>query len=198
MGLELDYILGQTPLDEEEKNGLLIPSISTRKELDEFEQKNIEQAIQWLMSKRFKVDTILSEEFIKLLHKQMFGEVWAWAGEFRKSNKNLGIDRWKISTELKNLLDDTLYWIQKTTYPAEEIGIRFKHRLVSIHCFPNGNGRHSRLMADIIIEKIFNKPPYSWGAESDDKDNENRRHYIDAVQAADNNDYRLLLAFARS
>ena len=198
MGLELDYILGQTPLDEEEKNGLLIPSISTRKELDEFEQKNIEQAIQWLMSKRFKVDTILSEEFIKLLRKQMFGEVWAWAGEFRKSNKNLGIDRWKISTELKNLLDDTLYWIQKTTYPAEEIGIRFKHRLVSIHCFPNGNGRHSRLMADIIIEKIFNKPPYSWGAESDDKDNENRRHYIDAVQAADNNDYRLLLAFARS
>ncbi len=198
MGLELDYILGQTPLDEEEKNGLLIPSISTRKELDEFEQKNIEQAIQWLMSKRFKVDTILSEEFIKLLHKQMFGEVWAWAGEFRKSNKNLGIDRWKISTELKNLLDDTLYWIQKTTYPAEEIGIRFKHRLVSIHCFPNGNGRHSRLMADIIIEKIFNKPPYSWGAESDDKDNENRRHYIDAVQAADNNDYSLLLAFARS
>ena len=128
----------------------------------------------------------------------MFGEVWAWAGEFRKSNKNLGIDRWKISTELKNLLDDTLYWIQKTTYPAEEIGIRFKHRLVSIHCFPNGNGRHSRLMADIIIEKIFNKPPYSWGAESDDKDNENRRHYIDAVQAADNNDYSLLLAFARS
>ena len=198
MGLELDYILGQTPLDEEEKNGLLIPSISTRKELDEFEQKNIEQAIQWLMSKRFKVDTILSEEFIKSLHKQMFGEVWAWAGEFRKSNKNLGIDRWMISTELKNLLDDTLYWIQKTTYPAEEIGIRFKHRLVSIHCFPNGNGRHSRLMADIIIEKIFNKPPYSWGAESDDKDNENRRHYIDAVQAADNNDYSLLLAFARS
>jgi Fic-DOC domain mobile mystery protein B len=198
MGLELDYILGQTPLDEEEKNGLLIPSISTRKELDEFEQKNIEQAIQWLMSKRFKVDTILSEEFIKSLHKRMFGEVWAWAGEFRKSNKNLGIDRWIISTELKNLLDDTLYWIENTTYPAEEIGIRFKHRLVSIHCFPNGNGRHSRLMADIIIEKIFYKPPYSWGAESDNKDNENRKHYIDAVQAADKNDYSLLLAFARS
>lgn len=198
MGLELDYILGQTPLDEEEKNGLLIPSISTRKELDEFEQKNIEQAIQWLMSKRFKVDTILSEEFIKSLHKQMFGEVWAWAGEFRKSNKNLGIDRWKISTELKNLLDDTLYWIEKTTYPAEEIGIQFKHRLVSIHCFPNGNGRHSRLMADIIIEKIFNKQPYSWGAARDDKDNENRKRYINAVQAADKNDYSLLLAFARS
>ena len=198
MGLELDYILGQTPLDEEEKNGLLIPSISTRKELDEFEQKNIEQAIQWLMSKRFKVDTILSEEFIKSLHKRMFGEVWAWAGEFRKSNKNLGIDRWMISTELKNLLDDTLYWIENTTYTAEEIGIRFKHRLVSIHCFPNGNGRHSRLMADIIIEKIFNKPPYSWGAERDDKDNENRKRYIDAVQAADKNDYSLLLTFARS
>jgi Fic-DOC domain mobile mystery protein B len=198
MGLELDYILGQTPLDEEEKNGLLISSISTRKELDEFEQKNIEQAIQWMMSKRFKVDTILSEEFIKSLHKRMFGEVWAWAGEFRKSNKNLGIDRWKISTELKNLIDDTSFWIEQKVYNPDEIGIRFKHRLVSIHCFSNGNGRHSRLMADIIIERILNKQPYSWGATSVDKDNENRKRYIEAVQAADKNEYSLLLAFARS
>lgn len=198
MGLELDYILGQTPLDEEEKNGLLISSISTRKELDEFEQKNIEQAIQWMMSKRFKVDTILSEEFIKSLHKRMFGEVWAWAGEFRKSNKNLGIDRWKISTELKNLIDDTSFWIEQKVYNPDEIGIRFKHRLVSIHCFSNGNGRHSRLMADIIVEKIFEKTHFSWGTGSIDEGNMNRKVYLDALKAADNNNYTLLLAFARS
>lgn len=198
MGLELDYISGQTPLDEEEKNGLLISSISTRKELDEFEQKNIEQAIQWLMSKRFKVDNILSEEFIKSLHKRMFGEVWAWAGEFRKSNKNLGIDRWKISTELKNLIDDTSFWIEQKVYNPDEIGIRFKHRLVSIHCFSNGNGRHSRLMADIIVEKIFEKTHFSWGTGSIDEGNMNRKVYLDALKAADNNNYTLLLDFARS
>jgi len=203
MGLDLEYIDGQTPLNEEEKEGLLIPAISTRGELNEFEQQNIEHAIQWTLGRSFKPDTIFTQEFIRMLHKRMYAEVWAWAGEFRKTNKNIGIDKWLIATELQCLLDDVRYWHKNKTYPPDEIAVRFKHRLVSIHCFANGNGRHSRLMADIIIEKIYKMPVFTWGASqslsaSDKNEVDARGAYLKAIKAADNGDCSLLLAFARS
>ena len=142
MGLDFKYIYGQTPLSEEEKEGLLIKSITTRGELDELEQLNIEKAIEWTLNHKFNKEKILTEEFIKSVHKKMLGDVWEWAGKFRRSEKNIGIDWTKISVELRMLLDDTKYWISNNTYSPDEIAIRFKHRLVSIHCFPNGNGRH--------------------------------------------------------
>jgi Fic-DOC domain mobile mystery protein B len=198
MGLDFDYIFGQTPLDEEEKEGLLIQSIGTRNELDEFEQQNIEKAIQWAMMNSFKHKTILTEVFIRNVHKRMFNNIWIWAGKFRKTNKNIGIDQWQISTELKTLLDDANYWIENNTYSPDEIAIRFKHRLVSIHCFPNGNGRHSRLMADIIIEKIYKMEVFSWGSNNLSNESDARTIYLKAVKAADKGAYKLLIAFARS
>ena len=162
MGLELEYKDGQTPLDEEEKEGLKIKSITTQGELDEFEQFNIEKAVEWSIHTKFKTEKILTEKFIKNLHKRMYGDVWKWAGEFRKTEKNIGIPWTQIGTELKNLLAHTKYWIENKTFSPEEIAIRFKHRIVSIHCFPNGNGRHSRMMADIIMESIFGKEIFSW------------------------------------
>lgn len=198
MGLDLEYIDGQTPLDEEEKEGLLIPTVATREELDEFEQQNIEQAIQWVLMRSFKLDVIFTEAFVRKVHKRMYADLWAWAGDFRKTNKNLGVDRWQISTELKILLDDAKYWIKNKTYSPDEIAIRFKHRLVSIHCFPNGNGRHSRLMADIIIEKLFRKPAFSWGANNLSQQSDTRAAYIAAIKIADKGDLAPLLAFARS
>jgi Fic-DOC domain mobile mystery protein B len=198
MGLDLDYTDGQTPLEQEEIDGLLIPTISTHGELDEFEQQNIEKAVQWMMSRSFKADIIFNEGFIRRIHTQMYNDVWSWAGVFRKTNKNIGVDWWKISLELKYLLDDVVYWYKNGTFPPDEIAIRFKHRIVSIHCFPNGNGRHSRLMADIIIEKIFKKPIFSWGAFNLSKEDDSRKTYIKALKAADNGEYNLLLDFARS
>jgi Fic-DOC domain mobile mystery protein B len=198
MGLDLYYIDGQTPLDEEEKDGLLIPTIATRIELDEFEQQNIEQAVQWTLSRSFKPDAVFSEEFLKALHKRMYGNVWAWAGEFRKTNKNIGVDKWQIPTELRTLLDDVKFWYANNTYSPDECTIRFKQRLVSIHCFPNGNGRHSRLIADIIIEKIYKYPVFSWGAANLSNEGDSRAAYIKAVKTADKGDYSLLLNFARS
>ena len=162
MGLELEYQDGQTPLDEDEKEGLLIKTVTTHGELDEHEQLNIEKAVKWTIQRKLKPEKILTEEFIKILHKKMFGKVWAWAGKFRKSEKNIGVEWIKIGIELKYLIDDTKYWIENKTYPPDEIAIRFKHRLVNIHCFPNGNGRHSRIMADIIIESIFGKDVFTW------------------------------------
>jgi len=198
MGLDLRYIEGQTPIDEDEKEGLLIPAIATRGELDEFEQQNIEQAISWSLERAFKLETVFTEEFIQGLHKRMYGEVWKWAGDFRRSNKNIGVDKWHIPTELKNLLDDVKYWHANQTYNPEEMTIRFKHRLVSIHCFPNGNGRHSRLMADIIIEKIFKLPVFTWGAANLVKQGDTRTAYLQAIRAADAGDFDPLIKFART
>jgi Fic-DOC domain mobile mystery protein B len=198
MGLDLDYIDGQTPLDEEEKDGLLILTIATRGELDEFEQQNIEQAMQWTLGRSFKPGVIFTEDFIRTIHGRMYGDVWAWAGEFRKTNKNIGVDKWQIPIELRYLLDDVRYWYENNTYSPDEIAVRFKHRIVSIHCFPNGNGRHSRLMADIIIEKIYKLPVFSWGAANLSSEGDARASYLKAVKAADKGDYILLLAFARS
>ena len=198
MGLDLDYIAGQTPLDEEEKDGLLIPTVATRGELDEFEQLNIEQAVQWTLGRSFKPELVFTESFIREVHKRMFSDVWDWAGEFRRTNKNIGVDKWQISTNLKYLLDDALYWHKNKIYPPDEIAIKFKHRLVSIHCFPNGNGRHSRLMADIIIEKIFKQAVFGWGDAMLSGEGKARTAYLKAIKTADKDDYSLLMTFARS
>lgn len=198
MGLILKYNAGQTPLDEDENEGLLIPTIATRSELDEFEQQNIEQAIQFTLMRNFKQEVIFSEAFIKNIHKRMYNKVWKWAGDFRKTNKNIGVDKWQVAIELKNLLDDVNYWVVNETYAPDEVAVRFKHRIVSIHCFPNGNGRHSRLMADIIIEKIYKRPVFSWGAANLSAYGNIRTDYLKAIKAADRGDCSWLVNFARS
>jgi len=198
MGLNLKYVDGQTPLNEEEKEGLKIKSITTQNELDEFEQLNIEKAIEWTMRVRLKPEKILSEKFIKELHKKMYGDVWKWAGKFRKSDKNIGIKWPLIEIEVRNLIDDTKYWVENKTYPANEIAIRFKHRIVAIHCFANGNGRHSRIMADIIIEAIFGKEIFSWQKSNMVKADETRKSYIMALRDADNGNIKPLVNFAEN
>ncbi len=198
MGLSLEYIHSTTLLSPEEMGGLKIKSISTQGELDEFEQQNIEKAIQWTFGKKLNPASLVSEKFILEIHKRMFSDVWKWAGKFRKTEKNLGIPSFKIPTELKILLDDTVFWIQNDTYSTDEICIRFKHRLVSIHCFSNGNGRHSRLMADLITERIFQIPVFTWGMKTYTSNLSAREIYLSAIKSADKLDYKPLLEFARS
>jgi Fic-DOC domain mobile mystery protein B len=198
MGLEINYTNGQTPLSEEELDGLLIPSITTREELDEFEQLNIEKAIQWTLGKKINDEKLFTEKFIKDLHKRMYGDVWQWAGSFRNSEKNLGIKSYSIPLHLKQLLDNVIYWHQNKIYPPIELAIRFKHQLVSIHCFPNGNGRHSRLMADLILEKLYMQSFLSWGSSSLVTADEKRKDYIRAIKIADKHDLYPLMAFAKS
>ena len=201
MGLNnLTYEEGQTPLAEEEKEGLLIPSVTTKGELDEVEQRNIEEAIRWTLSRRkmFTAPEILTEPFLLDLHRRMLGEVWKWAGTFRKTDKNIGISKYDIGVGLRTLLGDCRYWIEHSTFEGEEIAIRFKHRLVSIHCFPNGNGRHSRLMADLIVEKVFGLEPFSWGGNLLTSTSAVRSAYIFALREADQGNYAPLISFARS
>lgn len=175
-----------------------IKQISNRAELDEFEHHNIQQAIEWLYGKKFSAEQVFSESVVCQIHERMFGEVWKWAGKFRQSNKNIGVDKWQISVALHSLNNDALYWVQHSSFDPIEIAIRYKHRLVSIHCFANGNGRHSRLMADIIMANVFKMQPLKWGMSSLTQSTQLRNNYIEALRSADAGDYSLLIAFAVS
>jgi Fic-DOC domain mobile mystery protein B len=197
MGLDLDYADGQTPIDEDEREGLLIKTISTLAELNEFEQLNVEKAVEWTMKSNLTTDKILTEKFVLDLHKRMFGDVWKWAGSFRTSDKNIGVDKYQIGIELKNLFDDCKYWIEQKLFPEDEIAVRFSHRIVVIHPFPNGNGRHSRLLGDILISNVLGKPHFTWGSTDLLKPGEARKEYLEALRAADNQEYEPLIEFAR-
>lgn len=198
MGLELEYSYGQTPLEEEEKEALLLKHITTKKELDEFEQQNIEKAIEWVIARKFTIENVLNEVFILDLHKRMFGDVWKWAGKFRTSDKNIGINKMLIPTHLYKLNEDCKYWIKNKTYQSDELAIGYKHRIVSIHPFANGNGRHSRLMADIIVEKLLGGKIFSWGRVNLSRTGDERTKYIDSIILADEGNIVPLIEFARS
>ena len=194
VSVNLDYPDGATPLDADELTDLIPAHITTQAELNEWEQLNIVQGDRWARKQRRE---ILNEGFLRKLHKQMFGETWRWAGEFRKSDKNIGIDWLQVGVELKKLLDDVRYQIEHGSFVADEIAVRLHHRLVAIHPFPNGNGRHARLMADLVVERL-GQPRFSWGSRNLVDAGEARQRYIAALQAADVRDMAPLLAFARS
>ncbi len=194
--MKIEYSNGATPLEYDELEGLLLTHITTRAELDRWEMDNINQAYQWVEGG--KHHDILNENFICLLHKKMFGNVWKWAGQYRKSDKSIGVPWVEIAVELKCLCDDANAWIKFGTYPEDEFAVRFHHRLVYIHPFSNGNGRHARLMADLILEKLFHAQPFSWGNVVLTKKGESRTAYIRALKAADSHDFSLLMKFVRS
>lgn len=194
--MTFEYPDGATPLDPDEIEGLKLRHITTRAELDRWEQENIQDALSWL--ERRRKANILSEEFICQLHEKMFGKVWKWAGEFRRTEKNIGVPWVKVAIELRMLLDDVKYWIENKIYPADEIAYRFHHKLVLIHLFPNGNGRHARMMADLLLEEMLEIDSFTWGSQNLTSAGETRKRYIDALRKADNQDYEQLAAFVRS
>jgi len=108
------------------------------------------------------------------------------------------VPAWQIDTELHNLCADCATWIEHNAYPADEIAARFHHRLTAIHPFPNGNGRHARLMTDIILVHLLGQPRFSWGSGNLVTAGDCRKQYIEALRAADRLDYGPLLVFVRS
>jgi len=183
-----------TPLTEEEREQLAPSYITLRSELNEAEQANILEAEEWAFSRKRDV---LDERFLKNLHQRMFGRVWRWAGKFRQSERNIGVDAYRISTGLRQLVDDCRYWIENGTYDPDEIATRFHHHLVLIHPFPNGNGRHARLAADLLLT-ASGRPRFTWGRINLVDASKTRKAYVAALRAADNHDYKPLLQFVRS
>jgi Fic-DOC domain mobile mystery protein B len=183
-----------TPLTEEEREDLIPSYIALRPELNEAEQANILEAEEWAFARKRDV---LDERFLTGLHKRMFGRVWRWAGKFRKTERNIGIDAYRITVELRQLLDDCRYWIEHSTYAPDEIAARFHHRLVWIHPFPNGNGRHARTATDLLLVSM-GRPRLTWGRVNLVDPGETRQRYVDALRAADHHDIGPLLEFVRS
>jgi Fic-DOC domain mobile mystery protein B len=183
-----------TPLSPEERDALIPSYITQRRELNEVEQIGIADADRWAFTRRRDV---LSEGFLRRLHRRMFEDVWRWAGQFRTTARNIGVDAWQIAPQLRQLIDDAGYWVEHQTYAPDEIAVRFHHRLVFIHPFPNGNGRLSRLAADLLVVRL-GQERFTWGSGNLVAIADLRKRYVDALRAADDHVIEPLIEFARS
>ena len=187
---------GNTPLSPEELADL-IPSLATKEELNEWERENNLQARVWALKDRTRPSDIPTDEYVRKLHRRMFDQTWKWAGAYRRTEKNIGVQVYQIREMFMALCRDVRYWIENNTYSPDEIAVRFHHRLTFIHLFPNGNGRHARLIADILLIKLGQRA-FSWGSANLVKEGEARAKYLEVICAADNGDIQPLLKFARS
>lgn len=185
---------GATPLDPDEQEGLLLSWVTTRADLNQAEQDNIDSAAAWALRRR-NAD-VASVNFALTLHKEMFRKVWSWAGTYRETERNIGIAPHRIGQEVASLFDDVSYWVRELTFDPDEICVRLHHRLAQVHPFPNGNGRHARLMADLLAGSL-GVEPFSWGGGSLQDIGALRQAYIDALRAADGHDYGPIIQFAR-
>jgi Fic-DOC domain mobile mystery protein B len=186
---------GNTPLTHEQRQGLLPSYITLRGELNEAEQLNITEGERWAFGRAREV---ADESFLRELHRRMFYQVWKWAGEYsRENNRRIGSDSFMIPIDMHALVGEVRYWMDNSSYPPDEIALRFHHRLTQIHPFPNGNGRFSRLAADLLIDRI-GEPRFTWGRANLIELGEARKQYIAALRAADGHMMEPLLAFARS
>jgi Fic-DOC domain mobile mystery protein B len=183
-----------TPLTPEERLDLKLTYVALRRELNEAEALNVLTGERWALSRKRDA---LDEMFLRRLHLRMFGDVWRWAGKYRTSPRNLGVDHWTIEVALRQALDDARYWVEHQSYPPDEIAARFHHKLVAIHPFPNGNGRWSRLAADLLALQL-GQERFSWGRGSIVAASETRQAYVRALKVADAGDVTLLCAFART
>lgn len=183
-----------TPLEPEEREGLRQSWITTRADLNAAEQDNIDKAAAWTFRNR-RADN-LTVEYALRLHKKMFDNVWSWAGQYRRTERNIGIAPHRIGTEVATLMDDARFWMDHGTYEPTEAAILLLHRLVYVHPFPNGNGRHARHMADVYLRRL-GEPALTWGGGSLANITKLRKAYISALREADRQDYTALIAFAR-
>lgn len=188
---------GATPLDDEDLEGLIPEHITTRAELNQAEFENLLRALPWAerQAERTGPVELLTYGFLFKLHQQMFGDVWAWAGHRRKRETNIGVDPAQIAERVKVALDDAAYWHEHGTYPADETAVRLHHRLVAIHPFPNGNGRCTRLIADLYLRSA-GADRLDWGGRDLGTEGDLRSNYLEALRTADAGDYELLLLFA--
>jgi Fic-DOC domain mobile mystery protein B len=185
---------GHTELGHDERGGLVPLDIATRSDLHAAEERSIATAL--LRRRSPTPPVLLDDAYLRRLHRDLFGAVWTWAGTYRRRVTNIGIEPAQISTAVRALTDDALGWIEYSTYDHDELAARFHHRLVAIHPFPNGNGRHGRIAADLLAVGL-GRDRFTWGARLDVDTSTLRRRYVDALRAADDGDIEPLLVFTR-
>lgn len=182
---------GTTPLDPDEADGLIPGWVATRGDLDVVEQANVAAAMQWASRRRWSIETLLSDATVRDVHRRMLGDVWNWAGSYRTSEKNIGVPWADVRRAIHDLMADAMAWVDSER-PSESLLADFHHQIVSIHPFPNGNGRHGRLMTDLLAT-VIGVPPSTWGRAPSIDIMVARRHYLDALSAADRGSLEPLL-----
>ena len=188
---------GATPIDPDELAGLIPNHITTQGELNEWEQSNIVQGQEWALKSRMSAfPKILTDHYVRQLHKRMFDQTWRWAGEYRTSGKNIGIEWMHIPEQTRVACENAQLWVQESVFEPVELCIRVHHRLVEIHPFPNGNGRHARLIADLIMLKHYKLQRLPWGGQDLVLPGKNRDSYLAALRLADQGDFASLIEFA--
>jgi Fic-DOC domain mobile mystery protein B len=192
--MEFTYAPGATPIDPDEAAGLIPKHIVTQADLNAWEEANIVIADTWAFKQKKR--DLLDEGFVRDLHSRMFDQTWRWAGKFRSSNKNIGVDWSQIAVRLHALLENTRYQIEHNTFLTDELAVWFHHQLVLVHAFPNGNGRHSRLLADVLITRLGGER-FTWGSGSALTQGGAREKYLSALRTADRGEIKQLLEFAR-
>jgi len=191
---------GATPIAEDDLADLIPDFVATRADLNLVEYENIAKALPWarLYAERGGPKRILDYSFVFELHRRMFEDVWRWAGTARRRVTNIGVEPSQISSQTKHALDDAIWWHEHDTFTIDERSARIHRRLVAVHPFRNGNGRCTRLVADLYLVSIA-QPAFTWGAGGRlDEGRDARRLYLDALSSADNDDYEPLVRFARS
>ena len=178
----------------QERDQLIPTHVTLRGELNELEQQNIGDADAWAFARKRNV---LDEGFLRGLHRRMFNRVWRWAGQYRTTERNLGVAPYLIQPELLQAIGDARYWVEQQSYAPDALAVRFHHRAVFVHPFANGNGRWSRLAADLLIVRL-GQPRFTWGGADLQAAGNARQVYIDALHKADHHDLSPLIAFARS
>jgi Fic-DOC domain mobile mystery protein B len=198
---DLNATPGNTPLHPDDA-AQLIPNLATRRELHEWERQNILQAQTWAFGPRVMGQRDpLDEKYVRELHRRMFDATWKWAGHYRtRDGINLGCPFAEVQQRIGGLLGNVRFWVEHQTFPVDEIAVRFHHQIVGqIHAFPNGNGRHARLISSVLVVKL-GRPRFTWGRETLVDPGPARQAYLEALHAADNgeNSIRQLVLFARS
>jgi Fic-DOC domain mobile mystery protein B len=193
--MQFFYPEGATPYNYDDVANLIPKHITLQRELDEWEQRNISLAEAWAF--KAKKNNILQLSFTKQLHKKMFDRTWKWAGNLRTYQTNIGCRPEEIINKLLHLLSDISYYIENDIYSLLEISVRLHHGLVFIHPFPNGNGRHARLLTDLFLVNNGHKR-LSWGSENLVNSGSMRSKYIKALKAADQHDFEALIKFVVS
>ena len=187
------YPKGATPIDPDEAQALIPDHITTQSELNEWESQNIQKAVTWSLSR--KRTGVLTAGFVNELHRRMFDQTWEWAGAYRRSDKNIGVPWEQVAVEVHKLLGDAGFWLAEAVYSVQESAIRLHHRMAVIHPFVNGNGRHARLLADVLLYNC-DLPRIKWGGSELDTPGEARSNYLQALRAADQGDCAQLLSYA--
>lgn len=190
---------GATPIADEDLDGLIPGFVATRADLNQVEFENIAKALPWAhrQARTLGTEGILDHGFLMTLHRRMFGDVWTWAGTQRRRLTNIGVEPHLITDQSRQVLDDARFWHAQRVFESDELAARLHGRLVGIHPFPNGNGRSTRMMADLYLVSI-GRNPFTWGDSALAVDGSVRAGYIAAlIRAVTTDEYVDLMRFAR-